>query len=415
MAAPPWQDGAEIVAVGSELLTPQRVDTDSLYLTRELDNLGIELTRKCALGDNRIRLADAIRTALRRSALVILTGGLGPTEDDITREAAADALGRELLLDAGALAALEERFRRFGRKMADNNRRQAYIVAGACVLPNPRGTAPGQWIEADGRILILLPGPPHELQAMFARECLPRLEAIAPPVFIRTRFWRIAAMPESEVDALLAPVYTAYNQVATTILSGIAGIEIHLRAQCATEAEANAVLDELCARMEPLLGPRLTSKTGETVEEVVGGLLRARGACVAVAESATGGMLGERLTSVPGSSEYFTGGFLTYTDTAKRAVLGIPEDMLRVHTAVSEPVAAAMAQAARERTGADYGLSVTGYAGPEGPDVGLMFTGLATPECVEVRRSKMPGDRTRIRAYTCLYLLDWLRRTLLSA
>jgi nicotinamide-nucleotide amidase len=405
---------AEIIAAGSELLTPSKIDTNSLWLTAELNNVGVEVIRKSVVGDDRERLTAAIRGALESARVTIVGGGLGPTEDDLTRDAAAAALGRELVFNQEICDAIEERFRRFNRKMVAINRRQAYVVAGAEVLPNDRGTAPGQWIEDRGRVLILLPGPPNELKAMFTSHCVARLQRVLPPRVIRTRQFRVAGMPESDLDELIAPIYTRYTNPVTTILSNVGGIDIHLRAQCNSEQEAEALLEEIVSQIEPLLAPRIVSRNGEPIEKIVGDLLRSRGARLCVAESATGGMLGEWITSVPNSSDYFLGGFLVYSDEMKMRLLGVQGEMLAAHTAVSEPVAKAMAEGARERTGADYALSVTGYAGPDGDDVGTMFIGLAGPEGTEVRRVKMPGDRNRIRALTVQNSLDFLRRRLVE-
>jgi nicotinamide-nucleotide amidase len=404
--------GAEILAVGSELLTPSKIDTNSLWLTGMLNGLGVEVLRKCVVGDDRERLAATIRTALDTAEIVILSGGLGPTEDDLTRDATAAALARGLVFDQAICDGIEERFRRFNRKMVEINRRQAYLVDGAAALPNDRGTAPGQWIEHQGKVVILLPGPPNELKSMFEKHCLPRLKEMLPQRVIRMRQFRVAGMPESDLDQLIAPIYTRYTNPVTTILSAVGGIDIHLRAQCDTAEQAEALLDEVANQIEPLLAPRIVSRNGEPIEKVVGDLLRSRNARLSVAESATGGMLGEWITAVPNSSDYFLGGFLTYSDEMKMHLLGVSKEMLETHTAVSEPVAKAMAEGARQRTGSDYALSVTGYAGPDGSDVGLMFIGLAGPGGTEVRRLKMPGDRSRIRALTVQNALDFLRRRL---
>jgi nicotinamide-nucleotide amidase len=404
--------GAEIVAVGSELLTASKIDTNSLWLTDMLNGLGVEVLRKCVVGDDRERLTATIRTALKTAGIVILSGGLGPTEDDLTRDAAAAALGRGLIFDQEICDGIEERFRKFNRKMVENNRRQAYLVEGAEVLPNDRGTAPGQWIEYEAKVVILLPGPPSELKSIFGKHCLARLKAILPPRVIRMRQFRVAGMPESDLDQLIAPIYTRYANPATTILSAVGGIDIHLRAQCDTVEQAEALLDEVANQIVPLLEPRIVSRNGEPIEKVVGDLLRSLKARLSVAESATGGMLGEWITAVPNSSDYFVGGFLTYSDEMKVRLLGVSKEMIETHTAVSEPVAGAMAEGARQRTGSDYALSVTGYAGPDGEEVGLMFIGLAGPEGTEVRRVKMPGDRNRIRALTVQNALDFLRRRL---
>lgn len=405
---------AEIIAVGSELLTPQKIDTNSLYLTDQLNALGVEVVRKTIVGDERLLLAETIKSALGRSQIVILTGGLGPTEDDVTRDAVAAALGRSLVFNDQVCEWLVERFRKFGRKMAENNKRQAYILDGAEILQNDWGTAPGQWIDQGGVALMLLPGPPRELKSIFPARCLPRLEKMLPPQVIRARFYRVAGMGESDLDNLIAPVYTKYQNPVTTILAAASDIQVHLRARCATAAEAEALLEEVGSQIEPLIGDRLYSNNGEPLEQVVGQLLRARGAHLAVAESATGGMLGERITGVAGSSDYFLGGFLTYTDAIKSKLLGVDETMLLESTAVSEPVAIAMAEGARRNTGAEYGLSVTGYAGPNGDQVGLVFIGVAGPVGSNARRFQFVGDRHRIRTLATNTALDMLRRTLLT-
>jgi nicotinamide-nucleotide amidase len=405
---------AEIIAIGSELLTPQKVDTNSLYLTDQLNALGVEVVRKTVVGDERERLTDTILGALARSQIMVLTGGLGPTEDDLTRDAVASALGRVLVFRQDICDQIEERFRRFQRKMVEINRRQAYIVEGAEVLPNDRGTAPGQWIEHESARLMLLPGPPSELKGMFEKHCLPRLEKFLPPQVIRILTLHVVGMPESDLDQLIAPVYMRYPNLATTILAVSGEIHIHLRARSANASEAEALIAEVAGQIEPLIGDRIYSRNGDSLERVAGDLLRARHAHLSVAESATAGLLGGRITAVPNSSDYFLGGFVTYSNAMKTKLLGVPEAMLAEHTAVSEPVAKAMAEGARERTGSDYALSITGYAGPDGDKVGLVFIGLATPTGTEVRRVQFPGNRDWVRAFSTNIALDMLRRKLLA-
>ncbi|MGD0497862.1 MAG: competence/damage-inducible protein A [Bryobacteraceae bacterium] len=411
---------AEIIAVGSEMLTPERVDTNSLYLTGELNRIGVEVVAKAVIGDDRDLLAAAVRGALARSPLVILTGGLGPTEDDVTRAAAAQALGRELVFSPEIAEALERRFARAGRKMAPINRRQAFVIQGAEVLPNDRGTAPGLWIEESGAALMLLPGPPHELKGMFESQCLPRLTHMVPGEAIHTLALRVAGMGESDLDQLIAPVYTKYRNPATTILAANGEIQVHLRARCSSPEKADALLAEVAGPIEQLLGDRVYSRNGDPLEVVVGGLLRARRATVAVAESCTGGMLGERFTSVPGSSEYFAGGFITYTDAMKVELLGVSPETLVRFGAVSREAAEAMAMGALRRAGAAYALSVTGVAGPdapagsggEPPAVGTVWVGLAGPSGVSASRRVFLGDRQRIRILAVHTALDLLRRLL---
>lgn len=405
---------AEIIAVGSELLTPARLDTNSLYLTGQLNDLGVEVVTKTVVGDDLERLAAVIQQAVGRTPIVLVTGGLGPTEDDVTREAASRALGRPLEFRPEICEAIEARFARMGRKMAEINRRQAYVLAGAEVLPNANGTAPGLWMERDGAAVALLPGPPAELKPMFEAECLPRLRRLVPPLVIRTRFYRVAGMPESDLDQLISPVYRQYTNPVTTILAAPGDIQIHLRARCATEAEAERLLAEVGSQIEALLGDRIYSRSGEPLEEVTGNLLRKAGATLSVAESCTGGLLAERITSVPGSSDYFLGGFLVYNNRMKASLLGVDGELIARNGAVSEPVAEAMAAGARDRTGATWAVSVTGIAGPgggsESKPVGTVVIGLAGPNAARARTFRFLGSRERVRAMAAQTALDLLRR-----
>ncbi|MEO8596055.1 MAG: competence/damage-inducible protein A [Candidatus Solibacter sp.] len=405
---------AEIIAIGSEMLCGERVDTNSLYLTAELNRLGIEVVTKCVIGDDRDRLAAQVRESVRRSGIVILSGGLGPTEDDVTRDAVAVALDRKLAFDREIGEWLEQRFAAAKRKMAEVNKRQAFVIQGAQVLANDRGTAPGQWLEESGAVCILLPGPPHELRAMFERHCLPRIARIAPKQVIRTLFLRVAGMGESDLDQLIAPVYRNYENPVTTILAAAGDIQIHLRARCETEAEAEGLLAEVGGPIELLLGDRIYSRNGDPLHTVVGELLHRMAATVSVAESATGGMLGERLTSSPGSSAYFVGGVIAYSNEMKVELLGVLPETLAQFGAASKETAEAMAMGARRRTRSTYALSITGAAGPEAGDQnvpkGTMFVGLADAAGVISVQRQYLGDRQRIRAFTAQLALDVLRR-----
>jgi nicotinamide-nucleotide amidase len=409
---------AEIIAVGSELLGLDRLDTNSLYLTGELNKLGVEVVAKCVIGDDRERLANAVRDAMSRSPILILSGGLGPTEDDVTRDAVAQALDRKLVFHEEIATALAERFAKMRRKMAEINKRQAYIIEGAEILSNDRGTAPGQWVEESGAVAMLLPGPPHELKSMFERHCIPRLARLVPKLAIRTLFFRVTGMAESELDELISPVYNKYANPACTILAANGDLQVHLRARCGTDAEADALLAEVGGPIELLLGDRLYSQNGEPLEVVVGNLLRKRHATVAVAESATGGMLGERFTSVAGSSDYFAGGFITYNNAMKTDLLGVPPELLAQHGAVSREVAEAMASGARRRTSAAYALSITGAAGPDsGGDsvpVGSMWVGLSDENGTIALHRQFIGDRQRIRTFVVQMALNVLRLRLLG-
>nr|ADC35841.1 competence/damage-inducible protein CinA [uncultured bacterium 89] len=404
---------AEIIAVGSELLTAQRLDTNSLYLTEQLNNLGVEVTCKYVVGDDRDLLADTIRRTLSRSQIVILTGGLGPTEDDVTRDAVAAALDRKLVFHSEINDWLEQRFRNANRKMAEVNRRQAFILEGAEILANDRGTAPGQWIDERETSIVLLPGPPHELKAMFTRQCLHRLERKVPKQVIQTLVLRVAGMAESDLDQTIAPVYKKYDNPVTTILAAAGDIQIHLRARCDTEAEAAQLLVEVAGPIDLLLGDRIYSRDGSPLEVTVGELLRKSNATLTVAESCTGGVLAERITSVPGSSAYFWGGFVTYASRMKTDWLGVPVETLEKFGAVSHETAEAMAIGARRRTGSTFALSVTGVAGPDMQDnapVGMVYVGLADANGCQVVNRQFLGDRTRIREFAAQMALDLLRK-----
>jgi nicotinamide-nucleotide amidase len=409
---------AEIIAVGSELLTPTKVDTNSLWLTDQLNAQGIEVVAKAVIGDDRNRLADAVRCAAAHSTFVFLTGGLGPTEDDVTRDAVALALSRSQSFREELLEQIAARFRRINRPMADNNRRQAVLIDGAEAMTNDRGTAPGQWIAASSCHVALLPGPPHELKAMFELQVLPRLLPLLPQMVLRTRFYRVAGIGESDLDKRIAPLYTKYENPATTILASPGDVHIHLRARCATAEEAEVLLKELGLQIEAELGSSIYSTDGASLEEVVGRLLLSRSESVCVAESMTGGYVGERLTRVAGSSGYFRGGFLTYSNDLKQRLLGVDASLLEKESAVSEPVASAMASGAREKLGSDWAISVTGYAGPDADPVrsipaGTVFVGIVGPGDVSrVYRFNFGGDRGRIRSFATTYALDSLRKIL---
>jgi competence/damage-inducible protein CinA-like protein len=405
---------AEIIAVGSELLTPFRQDTNSLYLTGKLNSLGIEVRFKTVVGDDRERLAATLRLALTRSDLVILTGGLGPTEDDLSREVAAEVLERPLREVAEIRQRIEERLKRLGRSMAANNLRQAMVPEGADWLRNDRGTAPGLWMDQQGAIVVLLPGPPGELEAMFEASCLPRLESRSGGARLRTRVYKVVGLPESEVDQRIAPLYKPYQNPVTTILSTLGTIEVHLRAHGASDQEAETLLSELGDKIEFALGDHIFSSRGETLEEVVGMYLVLKQKTVAVAESCTGGLVAERLTRIPGSSGFFLGGVVCYSNEVKTHFVGVPVEMIAAHGAVSKPVAQALAEGIRRRAASSLGLGITGIAGPSGgtaeKPVGLVFVALADDRSTEVRQFRFPGERERVRMWSSVAALEMIRR-----
>ena len=419
---------AEIIAVGSEMLTPHRQDTNSLHLTAGLNELGVSVAFKTIVGDDRAHLTDAVRIALRRADIVLLSGGLGPTEDDLTRECVAEALGRSLHRDPAVVDALRARFAARKMAMPPNNIRQAEVLDGAELLPNANGSAPGQYLdlvhEGFRKIVVLLPGPPKELKPLFDDVCKPRLRAALPPHFMARRMLRIALIPESQVDARCAPIYSQFEDVQTTILAGHAEIQLHFLCSRPTQEEAEfrvATVADLAARE---MGDDVFSTDGEPLEEVVLLMLGLHNQTLAVAESCTGGWLGERLTSIPNSSRVFLGGAIVYADSAKAAFCGVPPEFIAGHGAVSDPVARALAEGVRRRAGATLGLSITGIAGPGVPGgsaestearlpVGLVYIGLADGEDIQVRRFNIGGDRERIRLWATQYALDMVRRSLL--
>lgn len=409
---------AEVLAVGSELLTPLRSDTNALYLTARLLECGVGVGARVTVADEPSLLESAFRTALGRAEIVIATGGLGPTEDDLTREAAASALARGLRRDAAILEALRERFARYHRVMAPVNEKQADVIDGAAVLPNPRGTAPGQALEADGRLLVLLPGPPGEMEPMFEEQVLPLILAKAGGTVLRSRVLRIASMSESDVEQAVAPVYATFSNPRTTILGAPGQVELHLTAAGASPEAAQQRLEALAAAIRQSLPGRIYSEDGRELPEVVAALLAERGLRIALAESCTGGLLAARLTEVPGASAFLERAYVTYGNEAKVELLGVPRRALEEFGAVSEAVARAMAEGARARARADVGMAITGIAGPDGgtPEkpVGLVFIALDGAGVARVRRAHFPGGRKRVRFQATQAALEMLRRGLLG-
>ena len=409
---------AEIIAVGSELLTPLRSDTNALVLTARLREIGIEVVARTTVADDAALLEGAFRNAIARADVVISTGGLGPTEDDLTREALAAALGRPLRREPALLRELEERFARFQRVMAEVNRKQADLVLGAVPLRNPRGSAPGQRVEAGGTTVVLLPGPPSEMLPMFEEQVAPLLAARVAGRALRTRILRIASMSESDVEQAVAPIYKTFANPRTTILGAPGQVELHLTADGDTVAEAEERIEALAARMRDALPGRVYSEDGRELPEVVGDLLVQRGLTLALAESCTGGLLGARLTEAPGASRFFDRGYVTYANAAKVDMLGVDPALLERAGAVSEEVAAAMASAARARARADVAVAITGIAGPDGgtedKPVGLVFIAVDGAAGTRVRRCFFPGERPRVRTQAVQAALEMVRRGLLG-
>lgn len=407
---------AEIIAVGSELLTPYRLDTNSLFLTAELNRVGFPVRRKHVVGDCDEDLRTVFRSAMERVEVVVACGGLGPTADDRTREIVAELLGRKLKMNAAILRGIQERFRSFRRTMPEVNARQAMVPEGAEPLENTRGTAPGLWINQDGRIVILLPGPPAELQAMFAREVKPRLARIGGKRRLYARDLRITGLPESEVDQRIAPVCARFSETELTILSGAGEIQVHPRLWSDDEAAANKLLDEMVEQLRLVLGENLFSTSGETLEMVVAQHLQEDRATIAVAESCTGGMLAARLTNVPGSSSYFRGGVVSYSNDLKSAWACVPKELIDAKGAVSAEVALAMAHGVRTQANATLGVGITGIAGPGGgtPEkpVGLVHIAVVNETSAKEREFRFPGERDRVRQQATQAALEMVRRYL---
>lgn len=414
---------AEIIAVGSELLTPYRQDTNSLFLTEQLNNVGVTVVFKTIVGDRKAHLVQAVRYALERVDIVCVMGGLGPTEDDLTREAVAEALGVRLRRNGDLLTALYKRFAERRISMPANNSKQADLIDGAEALPNANGTAPGQWIDTTygeqghRKLVLLLPGPPNELKPMFLTACMPRLQQALPPRHIARRVLKIAMLPESEVDARLAPIYTRFTDVETTILAHAGEVQLHILCAKTILEVAEGRVNELASRIEEEMEDAIFSTQGESLEQIVLYYLGIRGATVAVAESCTGGLLSQRITSVSGSSRSFLGGAVVYTDALKADFAEVPEDLIEDKGAVSREVAEALARGIRRRTQATLGVGITGIAGPAGGSeskpVGLVYIGLDDGKELNVSEHRFRGDRERIRSLASQQALDMLRRKLM--
>jgi competence/damage-inducible protein CinA-like protein len=410
---------AEIIAVGSEMLGPSRLDTNSLYLSEKLSGLGIELRVKSVVGDDREDLAACLRKALDRVDVVILTGGLGPTDDDLTRDVVSDVLQRPMTIDESIVESIRARFGRRGLQMPEVNRRQAMVPDGALVLDNPNGTAPGLFIDHHGKVVVLLPGPPREMQPMFERVCAGPLGDRAGEERVHRTSIFITGLGESHVEQLAQPIYARWRDgpaaVSTTILAAMGQVELHLSLRESDESRARDILDTVRAELLAVLGDHVYSVDGRGMEEVVGDLLKARGFTIAAAESCTGGLLLSRLTDVPGSSAYVRGGVIAYDNADKTALLGVPADLVARHGAVSEPVAIAMAEGIKARTGADVTVGITGIAGPGGgtPDkpVGMVVIAVLAPgHDAYVRTFHFLGARTQVKFQSTQAALDRVRR-----
>ena len=412
---------AAVIAVGSELLTPEKVDTNSLFITQVLNDLGIAVAFKAVVGDNREELTSHVAHALQRHRVVVLTGGLGPTDDDLTREVVAAHLGLPMQEDPAIIDFIERRFASRGWKMPAVNRRQAMVPDGAAVLDNPNGTAPGLWLEHEGAVLALLPGPPREMKPMMEGAVRSRLATLAGNSRLLRRVVRVTGKGESAVEEIVQPIYSRWLEqqppIATTILASLGQVELHLVIQSTDMPRAAARLDSAVAELVQALGQDVVSTDGTVLEAAVGDLLRARGWRVALAESCTGGLATSRLTDVPGSSDYVERSVVAYSNAAKVDLLGVPESLIAAHGAVSEPVAVAMAEGIRDRAGVNVGVGITGIAGPGGGSVekpvGTVCIAVAG-STTRVRTFRLPGNREMVKAWSANWAIDLLRRSLLE-
>jgi nicotinamide-nucleotide amidase len=408
---------AEILTIGDEVLRGEIVDSNKAYLSDRLLQLDIECHYQTSVRDDVADMTDAFLRAVGRSGVVLVSGGLGPTRDDLTAKVLADTFGRELRLDDASLEAIRGFFASVGREMAENNAKQAYFPDRADVLPNPIGTAPGFAIEERGTLIFCLPGVPRELHLMMDQQVVPRLEARGrgSAHVVRTALLRTFGVGESSLDADLKDIATG-SDVSLGFRTSFPDNFLRPTARGATPEVAEARLGELVIAIRERLGAVIYSEEDENLETVVGRLLRECGQSIAVAESCTGGLIAEKVTDVPGSSAYFLGGVVAYSNAAKVALLDVSQAELDEHGAVSEPVARAMAEGVRARFGANIGVATTGISGPDGGSdekpVGFVCIALSNRDGTHVESFVFPLDRTRHRALTSQVALDWVRRSL---
>lgn len=414
---------AEVIAVGSELLGWTRLDTNSLFIAEQLSRLGIELKAKAVVGDDRDRIQAIFMRALERADLVILTGGLGPTDDDLTREAVAGALGLELEEQVEITERIRRRFERRGMPMPEVNRRQAMVPRGAEWIPNANGSAPGLQFEVNGDLVVLLPGPPRELQPMLLDLCAPggAIAARATADRLHRASVFTTGLAESQVEALVQPIYATWRTedepIETTILASPGQVELHLTLRSPDAGRASARLARAIEDLGAAVGPAAYSTDGRRLPEVVLARLRNRARTIAAAESCTGGMLLERLTAIPGSSASVAGGVVAYSNDLKSDLLGVAPSLLAAHGAVSEPVAAAMAEGIRARTAADVGVAITGIAGPDGGSaqkpVGTVVIAVSIADQPMMAGTHLfTGDREMVRVQATQAALNRVRLAL---
>ena len=406
---------AEILSIGTELLMGQIANTDAQYISRRLAELGVNLYRHTTVGDNPARVKEALGEAIARADIVITTGGLGPTEDDLTKEMVAEFFGLPMEMHAPSLEALTERMNRLGREITPNNYKQAMMPRGAIVMPNLRGTAPGAIVESEQKAVAILPGPPHEMQDMFERQLAPYLHART-GVRIDSRFLHVCGIGESSLETLLLDLFHSENPTLA-LYCGAGEVQARLSARVGANEDSAPLLDPLEKEIRRRAGRAVYGEGRNlTLAAAVVNALRAAGKTVACAESLTGGMLASKLVDVPGASSVLGEAYVTYSNEAKMRLLGVSKDTLRQFGAVSAQCAREMAEGARLAAGADFALSTTGIAGPDGgtPEkpVGLVYVGVASANGCEAQELHLRGERDWIRELTCVNALNALRLTL---
>ena len=409
---------AYIVSTGTELLLGNTADTNALFISRELSALGFRVIGRSTVGDNREMIKNALRTGWELADLVVCTGGLGPTADDLSREAAGEVLQLPLIPDDAELTRIRDYFTRRRKEMPESNRKQAMFPAGAVVLKNRAGTASGFMVSSNEKTLVLLPGPPHEMEVVFKEEFEPQIRGCLGDDgrVMLSRIIKVMGPGESQVESMIAEVMENPEDCSIALLAE--GGEIHIRVtrDAAVRTEAEKAINSVVNRLRKDLGDHIYSEGQETLPGLVIRLLGSRGHTIALAESCTGGMVGKMLTDISGSSTVFWGGVISYSNEAKTRILGVSEETLNRHGAVSSETAWEMARGIRKLAGSTIGISLTGIAGPEGgtseKPVGLVYLGMATEKGEHSRELRLMGRRDSIRTIAAKSALDWLRRTL---
>jgi len=410
---------AEIITIGTELLLGQILDSNSQWIGQKLAEIGVDLYYKATVGDNKERILDTLRNSLTRSDVVITTGGLGPTQDDLTRECIAEALGLELIKDDDLLKEIKGYFDKMGRDMANNNLKQAYLPEGAIAIDNSEGTAPGVLVDQSGKIVVAMPGVPVEMKAMMVETVLPYLKKkFAKDVVIKSKVIKTCGIGESSLEELIADILIEQSNPTIAPLASQGEVKLRLTAKADNEKEAKQLIESKEAKLQERIGEYIYGYDDDTLEGVVAKLLWTKKLTIATAESCTGGLIGDRLTSVAGSSAYFERGIISYSNQAKMDLLKVKESTLKEYGAVSKQTAEEMALGVRELSKTDIGLSTTGIAGPDGGSlekpVGLVYMAIADKNGVESYKYQFNGSRGRVKYMTSQVILNLLRKKLLA-